>query len=387
VDLFFTRRIGIGPEGEIVPIIGGARVSGKVQDTNIGFLTMFTDDHSEIGIEKNNFTVARVNHQLGQRSSIGGLIVNRQSMDTSENYNRTYAVDGKWGLGKKATISGYYAKTETPGMELNEQSFKILGTYEWNGLRGTAGYSEVGEGFNPEVGFLLRSAFRKPEVSLLKQVRMNGKLGLMEWRPHFSYRSYWNYDNFLETSYLHVDNHWVWINGLEIHTGINFTTEGVVTPFQLSDVLVPAGTYHHREAQLVLMSNPSKPFYVNLRSVMGGSFGGRRYLNTGILGIRIGDKFSSEYSLALNDVRLPSGDFLAKVFASRLSYSFTPRYNLQSFIQYNSEFELWSLNIRFSILEQANTGLFVVYNDIYTFGNVNNRGLTIKYTHVFDVLK
>lgn len=387
-DLFFSRRIGIGPGGEVVPILGGARVSGKIQDTNIGFLNMITDDRPALGIEKNNFTVARVNHQLGQRSSIGGLIVNRQSLDTSDHYNRTFALDGKWGLGKKATISGYYAKTETPGMELNEQSFKILGSYEWNGIKGAAGYSEVGEGFNPEVGFLMRSAYRKPEVQLLKQIRMNGKLGLMEWRPHFSYRSYWNYDNFLETSYLHVDNHWVWLNGLEIHTGMNFTTEGVVTPFELSeDVIVPAGTYHHREAQLVCITNLSKPVYVNLRSILGGSFGGTRYLNTAILGIRLGDRFNSEYSLAVNDVNLPGGDFVAKILGARLSYAFTPRINLSGFVQYNSEQDLWSLNMRFSILEQANTGLFLVYNDVYTAGDVRNRGLTLKYTHVFDLLK
>lgn len=390
VDLFFTRKIGIGPEGEVVPIIGGARLSGKIRNTNIGFLNMFTDDRAGIGIEKNNFAVARVNHQLGQRSSIGGIIVNRQSLDTADHYNRTFALDGKWGLGKKATISGYYAKTETPGVELNEQSYKILYTYEWLGYRGSAGYSEVGEGFNPEVGFLMRSAFRKPELALLKQIRMNGKFGLMEWRPHFSYRSYWNYDNFLETSYLHVDNHWVWLNGFEIHTGINFTTEGVVTPFELSaseGIFVPAATYNHREAQLVLISNPSKPFYVNIRSILGGSFGGRRYLNTGIVGLRLGDRFNSEFSLSLNDVHLPQGDFLAKIFASRVSYSFTPRINLQSFIQYNSEVDLWSMNIRFSILEQANTGLFVVYNDVYQHGDALNRSLTLKYTHVFDLLR
>ena len=388
VDLFFTRRIGIGPEGEVVPIIGGARLSGKIKNTNIGFLNMITDDLPAAGIEKNNFTVARVNHQLGQRSSVGGLIVNRQSLDTAENFNRTFALDGKWGLGKKATISGYYARTLTPGVDLNEQSFKLLASYEWMGYRGSLGYSEVGEGFNPEVGFLMRSAYRKPEVALLKQIRMNGKLGLMEWRPHFSYRSYWNYDNFLETSYLHVDNHWVWLNGLEIHTGINFTTEGVVTPFELSEgIVVSAGTYHHREAQLVLITNLSKPVYVNIRSILGGSFGGRRYLNTGILGIRLGDQFNSEFSLALNDVHLPEGDFLAKIFGSRLSYSFTPRLNLQSFIQYNSEVDLWSLNMRFSILEQANTGLFLVYNDVYAGGEVSNRSLTLKYTHVFDLLK
>lgn len=388
VDLFFTRRIGIGDNGEVVPIIGGARLSGKINNTNIGFLNMFTDDRADLGIEKNNFTVARVNHQLAQRSSVGGVFVNKQSLDTADHYNRTFALDGKWGIGKKATISGYYAKTETPDVESNEQAFKILGTYEWNGLRATAGYSEVGEGFNPEVGFLLRSAYRKPELSVFKQVRMNGKFGFLELRPHATYRSYWNYNNFQETSYLHVDNHWVWINGLEIHTGINFTTEGVVTPFEISDgISVPAGTYNHREAQIVFMTNASKPLYVSTRSVLGGSFGGTRYLNTGTLGVRIGDRFNSEYSIALNDVRLPEGDFLATILGARMSYSFTPRLNLQSFVQFNSEADLWSLNLRFSLLEQANTGLFVVYNDIYTGGNVNNRSLTLKYTHVFDLLR
>jgi hypothetical protein len=387
-DLFFSRRIGLGPNGEVVPIIGGARVSGKIKNTNIGFLSMFTEDRPELGIETTNYTVARINQQLAQRSSIGGIFINKQSLDTAEHYNRTFALDGKWGIGKKATVSGFYSGTQTPGEELSEQAFKLLYSYEWNGLRATAGYSEVGEGFNPEVGFLFRSAYRKPEVSMLKQVRMNGKLGLLELRPHFTYRSYWNYDNFQETSYLHLDNHWAWVNGLEIHTGINFTTEGVVNQFNLSDeVFVPAGTYNHQELQLVAITNPSKPLYANIRSVLGGSFGGTRYLNTGIFGLRIGDKFVSECSLAVNDVNLPSGDFTATILGARLSYNFTPRFNIQSFVQYNSEADLWSLNLRCSLLEQANTGLFVVYNDVYRGGGPNNRSLTIKYTRVFDLLR
>jgi hypothetical protein len=388
-DLFFSRRIGIGPDGEIVPIIGGARLSGKIKNTNIGFLNLFTDDVGELAIEKNNFTVARINQQVAQRSSIGGIFINRQGMGAADNdYNRTYALDGKWGLGKKATISGFYAKTDTPGEQLDEQAFKLLGSYEWNGLRATLGYTEVDEGFNPEVGFLLRSAYRKPEASVFKQFRMNGKFGLLEVRPHATYRAYWNFTGFQETSYLHLDNHWVWISGLEIHTGINFTTEGVVTPFEISDgIMVPEGTYNHEEAQIVFITNPSKPLYVSTRSILGGSFGGTRYLNTGTLGLRVGDKFNSEYSLAVNDVNLPDGEFVATIFGARITYSFKPRINLQSFIQYNSEADLWSLNIRFNLLEQANTGLFVVYNDVYTGGDVSNRSLTVKYTHVFDLLQ
>ena len=387
VDLFFSRRIGLGPNGEIIPTIGGARLSGKIKNTNIGFLNITTDKVEELQIDKNNFTLGRINQQIGQRSSIGGLFINKLSIGDSNRSNKTYAVDGKWGIGKKATISGYYAKTETPGIDTNDQSFKLLGSYEWNGLRATAGYTQVGAGFNPEVGFLLRTAYHKPEISVLKQVRMNGKYGLLELRPHVTYRSYFNFSGFQETSFLHVDNHWAWVKGFEIHTGINFTTEGVVTPFEISKgITVPAGTYNHQEAQIVFLTNPSKQVYISTRSILGGSFGGTRYLNTGTLGVRIGDKFNSEYSLAVNDVRLPEGDFTASILAARISYTFRPRINLQSFIQFNSATDLWSFNIRFNLLEQANTGLFVVFNDIYTNGNVSNRSFTMKYTHVFDLL-
>ncbi len=386
VDLFFSRRIGIGPNGEIVPILGGARLSGKVNNTNLGFLSMYTDGVESLGIKRNNFSVARINQQLAQRSSIGGIFVSRLGMETPDDYNRTYGVDGKWGIGKKATISGYYAKTESPRDSLNTQSYKLSGNYEWNGLRASLAYTEVGEGFNPEAGYLFRSGYRKPEALIFQQVRMKGKFGLLELRPHVSYRSYWNYSNFLETSFLHVDNHWVWINGVEFHTGINFTTEGVVEPFKISGILVNPGTYDHTEAQIVLMTNASKMFYVNTRSILGGSFGGTRYLNTATLGFRLGDKFNSEYSLAVNDLRLPEGSGVSKLFGARLSYSFTPRINFQAFGQYNSDSKLWSFNLRFSVLEAANTGLFVVYNDIYTNGLPNNRSFTVKYTHMFDLL-
>jgi hypothetical protein len=121
------------------------------------------------------------------------------------------------------------------------------------------------------------------------------------------------------------------------------------------------------------------------RSILGGSFGGERYLNTATVGLRVGDKFNSEYSVALNDVHLPDGDFLATLFAGRFTYVFTPRINTQAFIQYNSSADLWSLNLRLSILEQANTGLFLVYNDVYRYGGPDNRSVTLKYTHVFDI--
>lgn len=390
VDLFFSRRIGIGANGKQVPIIGGARVSGKVKKSNIGFLSMFTDEVEEAGIQRNNFTVARFNHEFAQRSYIGGAFINRAGMGEgiSDDFNRVFAADGRFGLGKKAQLSGFYAQSVTPGIDEQTQSFKFQSQYQWNGLDLSAAYTEVGEGFNPEVGFLLRSAFRKPELRILKQIRPKNFIGILELRPHVTYRSYWDFEGFLQTSYLHVDNHWAFKNGMEIHTGINFTTEGVSEDFEISKgIVVPVGTYDHQEAQLVFMTNVSKPVSINIRSVIGGFFGGTRSNNTISLLLRLGERFNSEFALNNNDIQLPEGHFTTNVFRSRLAYSFTPRIYVQSLIQYNSVADLWSANIRFGWLQQANTGLFLVFNENHTDFGLTNRSITLKYSRVFDVLK
>jgi hypothetical protein len=389
VDLFFSRRIGIGEGGQLVPIIGGARLTGKLNRTNIGFLSMFTDDVSASDIQENNFTVARVNQEFAKRSAVGAIFVNREGLSNlDEDYNRVFAADAKVGLGEKARLTGFVAKSSTSGAEGSEHAYKLQYEYEWTGWNFRLAYTEVGEGFNPEVGFLFREAFRKPEFLVLYHWRMHGKWGLLELRPHISYRGFWDFSGFQETGFLHVDNHWEWENGLEIHTGVNFTREGVVEAFNISDeVTVTEGTYDHSEAQIIFQTNSSKSIFVSTRHVMGGFFGGERYAHSGTMGIRIGDKFTSEWSLAYNDIRLPGGNFSTTLFGSRLSYSFTPRIFVQSLIQYNSVIDNWSANVRLGWLQQANTGLFVVYNESRGDGLISNRSFTVKYSLLLDLLK
>ena len=392
VDLFFSRRIGIADNGSLVPIIGGARVSGKIGRTNIGLLSMFTEDIESEGIEKNNFSVARVNHDFGgTRSSLGGVFVNRSGLgDMPDDYNRVYAIDGKWGIGKKAQVTGFVAKSNTPGIKDKDHAFKLLANYNWAGWNLNAGYTEVGTGFNPEVGFLQRTAFKKPEFLIFKAHRPKNWGKLLEIRPHVSYRSYWNFEDQLVTSFLHVDNHWEFKSGFEVHTGINFTQERVLQDFDISDVTVSTGFYTHEELQFILMTNPNKALSLSTRTVIGGYFGGDRIANSGTLKFRIGDKFNSDISLSHNDLRLPNGNLTAVVSSARLSYSFTPRMFVQSLVQYNNVSNIASVNARFGWLQKANTGLFVVLNlvkDDDFMDALDNQSITVKYTYRFDLLK
>jgi hypothetical protein len=250
----------------------------------------------------------------------------------------------------------------------------------------------VGEGFNPEVGFLQRLAFRKPEGLIFYTARPSNMGKILELRPHITYRGYWNLDGFHETNYVHVDNHWVWDSGFEVHTAVNFTLEGVRETFEIyPDVEVTPGTYRHQEAQVVLMTNMSKPVSLNLYTTSGGFFGGKRQTISPEVGVRIGDAFSSSFSLSRNDISLPGGDFVTNLVRARLSYSFTPRLFLQGLFQYNDRFESFSANVRIGWLQQANTGLYLVYNENrntedFADGLVN-RSFIVKYSRLFDLVR
>ena len=121
-DLFFSRRIGIGAAGQAIPILGGARLSGRVsEDVTVGFLNMQTEAVGD-ATPANNFTVARLRHDLPNRSSVGGLLVNRQAtgpLAGTDNYNRTYAFDGRWASDRTAwsrgSQRGRRRRTETAG--------------------------------------------------------------------------------------------------------------------------------------------------------------------------------------------------------------------------------------------------------------------------------
>jgi hypothetical protein len=192
------------------------------------------------------------------------------------------------------------------------------------------------------------------------------------------------------TSFLHVDNHWVWASGFEIHTGVNFTTEGVLEPFTISGVEIPIDTYKHQELQLILITNPNKGLSLSTRTVIGGYFGGNRISNSGTLNYRLGDKFNSSFSFSHNILNLPNGDVTAFVGGARLSYSFTPRMFVQSLVQHNNVSNITSVNARFGWLQNANTGLFVVVNivkDADYLDGINNQSITLKYTHRFDLMR
>jgi hypothetical protein len=394
VDLFFSRRIGLDAAGEAVPIVGGGRLSGKAGRYNIGLLNMQTTDVDEI-VPATNFTVARVARDLPNRSSIGALFVNRVATGDSAlsgHNNQTYAVDGRLGVKQNTVVSGFYARTETSDLDGDDYAFNLRSRTNLRKIDVDVGYQEVGNRFNPEVGFLTRRGYRKPDVRVM--TRFRPQRIFQELRPHVTVRGFWGLDDFMESGYAHIDNHWQFKDSTEAHTGVNLTQEGLRVPFEIyPGIFVPPGDYKNAEIQPVLMTNQALPVSFSFQSNFGGFFSGSRKSISPTLRMRGGQVLTAELAYQRNDVDLPQGDFITNLVRLRVSYSFTPRIFAQSLIQYNDRADVWSVNLRVGWLQAANTGLFVVYNDTRGLYDLNpgpereDRSLIIKFSRMFDIFR
>lgn len=390
VSMFFSRRIGLAGAGNQVPINGGARLTGTIANMRVGLLNMSTKPSQ--GRPSNEYQILRLKKELPNRSHIGAIATNLIKLDSEEYSNEVVALDAKWGIGEVSQIDGYTAISNTPNLDKEKAyAFRLQASSTGKMFSNALSYTEIGEDFNPEMGFLKRSGgYRKWSGRIFTRLRPDNNLGVLEIRPHVNYDGYWKLDGFHQTGKLHVDNHLEFRSGYEIHTGINFTKEGLIEDFDIfpsKSIVVPKSTYDHMEAQLYYTSPPTSKISFSVMNYIGGFFGGDRISSSPRLKIRFGDKFNSEISYNYNNVNLPGGNFITYLSRSRLTYSFNPKMYIQALLQYNNQSNESFINWRFIIQRSAASGLYVVYNQMEDYDGIptkRNNTLILKYSHLFD---
>ena len=394
-ELFFSRRIGISDSGTQIPILAGARMSGKMtNNTTVGLLNMQTEAVDGLATA-NNFSVARLRRELPNRSNFGGIFVNRQGtggLVRPDDYNRSYAVDGRWGIGQNGTVQGFVGRTQTPGLTGRDHALNFSGQYDSEMWRVISGYQENGEDFNPEVGFLRRrNGFRKFDFGLNNTSRPNGFLGFQELRPHMSFTRFWNFDGVMETTYLH--NHFDGEFTDSSSGGVSYDVrqERVFEAFNISGIQVLPGRYDFNETQWSFRYNRSAPVSYSMSVAHGGFFGGKIITVRPSIRARYSETFNMSLSYSRNDIDLPLGSTITNLTSIRAAYNVSPRVFIQSLVQHNDSADLWSVNFRFGWLQDANTGLFLVYSETEGIGDIipngAGRSLILKYSYLFDVLE
>ena len=103
VDLFFTRRIGIDPFGQPVPIVGGGQLTRTPGGPSP---SAGSDLHGgqRRSQEPMAYSVLRIGHEFATRSRVGVIGVQRVATSNPKTSIACFGVDGRIGIGDPWTI-------------------------------------------------------------------------------------------------------------------------------------------------------------------------------------------------------------------------------------------------------------------------------------------
>ncbi|MDX1618754.1 MAG: DUF5916 domain-containing protein [Balneolaceae bacterium] len=399
--LFHSRRIGLDNEGRPIRIYGGARLVGKVGETNIGLLNMQTADSPTLPSE--NFGVLRLKRSIFNRySNIGAMFTSR--VGTYQNDN--YAI----GLDAVIRVTGDEYMTAKLSQTYRDERVDPLDNarifMEWErrrnvGLNYRFTFDRSGPDFQPEVGFTTRSDF-----TLLENRSAYG--WLTDDSPIFQELSvgYFNSAYFLndtgevETGLINPFFNFNTKGGDNVRFQVNIRYENLLQPFTLSDeenITVPAGTYWYQDFELNYRPPNGWKFRPELELVVGGFFDGSK----STVGLSTEWNLSSHLEIAneyeFNKVRFDriADDFNTHLARLRLKTVLNTQLSLTSFIQYSSEVEKVTVNGRFRYNFGEGNDLWIVYDNV--INRERNRAglprlpisdrqaLLVKFTYTFKV--
>ena len=363
--LFFSRQIGLS-RSQAVPVVAGARVTGKAGKYQVGAVNIQTDDKPSAGASSTNFTAVRVKRDFLRRSNIGIIATRRDPLAAGAGDNTAYGVDTNLFLFRNVTATLYYARTYSTGASGNGQD-SYRGRFEYTGDRYgyVAEHLLIGAQFNPEVGFVRRRDFRRnfgqfrfsPRPKNNKRVRRYNYVGSVDYitdagittvqdkelRGQFS-TEYQNGDSFLVE----------YTNNYERLPG-NF----VINP----GTTVPKGGYTYQNVRTRYGLGQQRKVSGSLSAAYGELYRGKK-TEAGYSGrIWIVPQFAVEPAVSLNWVRLPYGDFSAPVISSRIIFTPNARTALTSYIQYNGGLRQMTSSVRLRWEYRPGSELFIVYSD------------------------
>ena len=386
-DLFFTRRIGIDESGGQVPIIGGVRMTGKVGQNDVAVMDIQTDD--AFGQPGQNFLVTRYSRDILSRSEVGGIVVNRQATSGGD-YNRIYAADAAFAFGSSLRINGFLAQSQTPEISSGEGAGYFRAHWLSDSWDIYFDHVDLGDNFNPEVGFVPRVGVRSTKLHINRTPRPDF-LGIRVMTPmwHMVYTT--DQAGRLVYRELHHMIRVTFENSASFMIIYNRDFERIDVPFSVQGFSIPAGKYNFYDLRVGFNSNPSRQVSYGITYRPQGFYGGNRKDLSLNLGSRITSKFSAAVQYARNDVDLPAGDFVTQVGALRVDYAFSPTLSLRTLTQYNSSRNQWSTSARFRYIYRPGSDLYIVYDEVRRDINgipveeFRDRRLIIKATYLLSM--
>jgi Domain of unknown function (DUF5916)/Carbohydrate family 9 binding domain-like len=387
--LFFSRRIGLTDAGEQVPLHGGLRLTGRAGKYGLGALSMQSEAGE--GRRSQNYSVARVRRDLFGVSDVGAIVMSRQAAGRADDFNRVVGVDANLRVLRSLNLNGFAARSDTPGETRGQTASKAAVGWEDSRLRAQYSVLRIDEGFRADMGFVRRTGVTRHFIDWASFLRPEAwqRRGIRQVEPHARAWIYLDPHGDVASRQGHLSVQVTWTRGTYLEYALEPRTEAITAPFRIrSDVAIPTGRYDWTQHLWVLQTDRSRTLSLSGRLTHGGFWSGRQMnLQTSIL-YRPDHRLFFDVGVQVTDVGLdlPRRAFTTTLVNWRSGYSFTTNMFLDALVQYRSDVEQFSANVRFNLIHRPLSDVFVVYNEQqFTDARVPaGRGIVVKYTHLFS---
>ena len=364
--LFFSRRIGLSPDGKSVSIPAGLRLTGSVAGVSVGGVSMQT--RTAGATPANRYSALRLRRNVFRGSDVGLVVLDREAVGVSSNWNRVAGLDANFRLPGVWDWNSYAMGSRTPGKGGGQYAYRTSLNHEDNFFHGKAGVLEIGKGFTDDLGYLRRTDVRKYllDVGVRPRPTWLSPLGIREMHPHVVWNYYENLDGQIAAKHLHSGYSFFLNNGGYAELSVNPSFQRIVTPFTINRAIapIPAGGYAWNEYQLRGGTDASRPLSATYTFITGGLWSGTQRTQIVSVALRPSYHFGAVVGVSHTEatLRQPNADFEALLWTTRATYSFTTNMFFDALTQYDPRQRLFNANLRFNVIHHPLSDLFIVVN-------------------------
>ncbi len=374
VTPYFSRRIGLQEE-EQIPITYGARLGGQVGRYELGFIQARTGRQGLLPGE--DFTVGRVKRFLYEQSSVGALYTRRSSGVTDSvaaqpdrhtagvdldlyssrfrgNQNLQFEAFVVWNSDPEVSTSSSFGDLSARGVRLN---------YPNDIWRAHLSYREVGEAFDPAVGFTRRNGFKRINPSISYQPRPENIAAIRQLEFGVFYEYLTDFSNRLQTASINVD-----LLGIEFESDDNLSLqltqrfERLEEVYEIhEEIVIPVANYSTRALEFRGRTARRRAVSGNFEISRGGFWSGRRWAYELGITARPATGISLSTEMEKNDISLPEGNFSTHLFRLVGGWDISPWMSVTGNLQYDDVTEIVGLNARFRWILRPGSDLYLVY--------------------------
>lgn len=365
--LFFSRRIGLSEDGDVVPILGGARVTGKLGRWDVGAFDIVTDAirlDDATRLPRTNFAALRVKRDVFARSSVGAMYLAKTPAEEGPS-NQVLAVDSSASFGESFNVIGYAARSWTPGLAGASHALHVDAALNKDRWGWGASFSDIGDDFNAEMGFVQRTGVRKYRGSAYLG-RRPAVRGLRQMFLAFDASYIATRENDLETLSVSPGTGLIFADGSFLFAGLVRNAEGLAESFEIRDgVEIPVGEYWNNQVVMQYMGNRSHRLSCGGGLFAGQFFGGTILAPTLSVDARVHQRLvlGVQYQRNDIDVPVPGGTFSTNLVIARATLAFSPRAFVQALAQRDDDAKETRANVVFRWTYKPGADIFVVYDD------------------------